>query len=232
MTVQKFQNALTNIRDQLKVEKASSYAKDTIIKSLEELVIEVGYDPSNVKIVEELVKKKNIDIAALRKQLKLPPREHPQAKEIVQEANQKDEMMNLILQMTTQIKEMEIEIEKLVQEKETYKAQEIPTTLIPMVTIIVPSTLVEELAPKVPLATTVPVTSSTTSAIESSTIEVHKFDEARKLVKSMEDMSIQKNEINRFKEKIKNLEDAKKLAQINAKTEEQKANGYVNNSKR
>ena len=39
----------------------------------------------------------------------------------------------------------------------------------------------------------------------------------------MEDMSIQNNEINRLKEKIKNLKDAKNLEQVNAKAEEQKA---------
>ena len=71
MNVQKLHNALKNIRDHLRVEKASSYAKDTIIKSLEELVIEVSYDPSNVKAVEELVKKKNFDIEEPIKQLKL-----------------------------------------------------------------------------------------------------------------------------------------------------------------
>ena len=102
------------MKDQLKVEKASSYAKDTRIKSLEELVIEVGYDPSKTKVAEELVKKKNVDIATLRKQLKLPPTEHPQAKE-------KD---------------------KLVQEKEASKTQNVPPTIIPMVTTAVPSTLV------------------------------------------------------------------------------------------
>ena len=106
MSAQKLHNTFKNIRDQFKVEKSSSYAKDTRIKSLEELVIEVGYDPSNVKAAEELVQKKNVDIATLRKQLKLQPTEHPQAKEIVQEANQKDEMMNLILQIKTHIKEM------------------------------------------------------------------------------------------------------------------------------
>lgn len=62
MSVQNLQNALKNVKDQLKVEKDSSYAKGTRIKSLEELVIEVCYDPSNVKDAKELVKKKNIDI--------------------------------------------------------------------------------------------------------------------------------------------------------------------------
>jgi hypothetical protein len=42
---------------------------------LEELVLKIGYDPSNLKEVEEMLKKKNVDIASLRKQLKLPPME-------------------------------------------------------------------------------------------------------------------------------------------------------------
>ena len=73
MSVQKLQKYLANIRDQLKFEKSSSHAKDTRIKSLEELVIEVGYDPKNVKVAKELIKKKNAYIATLNKQLKLPP---------------------------------------------------------------------------------------------------------------------------------------------------------------
>ena len=127
------------------------------------MVIQVGYDPANVKVAEELVKKNNVDIAALRKRLKLPPTEHPQTKEIVQEASQKDNMMNLILQLTSQIKEMEIKMDKLFHERETTKAHEFPT-VIPMETTTMPSTLAKELAPKVPLATVVPLTSSTTSA--------------------------------------------------------------------
>jgi hypothetical protein len=57
----------------LKLEKTSSFAKDNKIKTLEELVLKIGYDPSNVKAVAEMIKKKRIDIASLRKQLKLPP---------------------------------------------------------------------------------------------------------------------------------------------------------------
>jgi hypothetical protein len=53
----------------------SSFAKDNRIKTLEELVLKIGYDPSNVKGVEDMLKKKNVDIASLRKQLKLPPTE-------------------------------------------------------------------------------------------------------------------------------------------------------------
>ena len=75
MSIQKLHNSLENVKVQLKLEKASSQAKDNIIKSLKDLVIEVGYDPKNVKVAEELIKKKNADIVALKKQLKLPPTE-------------------------------------------------------------------------------------------------------------------------------------------------------------
>ena len=132
------------------------------------------------------MQKKNANIAALWKQLKLPPPEHPQTKEILQEEKQKDEMMSLILQMTTHIKEMEIEMDKLVQEKEATKTESAPPIVIPMVTNAVPSTLAEELAPKFPLATVVLMTSSTTSATKSSNSAVQQIDEANKLIKSME----------------------------------------------
>ena len=61
-------------------------AKDSRIKYLEDLVMQLGYNPSNIVVVESLVKKKNADIASLRRQLKMPVTEDPMAKEI--EANE------------------------------------------------------------------------------------------------------------------------------------------------
>ena len=49
------------------MDKASLYAKELRIKALEELVLQVGYDPSNIQAAKILVKKKNEDIATLRK---------------------------------------------------------------------------------------------------------------------------------------------------------------------
>ena len=134
------QKTMSNLQDQMSLDKASLHAKDLRIKSLEDLVIQTGVDPSNIQVAQALIKQKNEDIVALRKQLKLPQNEHPQAKEIVQEASQKDDMMNLILQMTVQIKEMEIQMDKLVHEREYVKTQEVPT-VIPMETTAMPSTL-------------------------------------------------------------------------------------------
>lgn len=46
------QNSLNNISAQFQLEKASSQAKDTRIKSLEDLVIELGHDPKDIKATE------------------------------------------------------------------------------------------------------------------------------------------------------------------------------------
>jgi hypothetical protein len=63
----KLQVSFNNVQTQLKLEKVSSLEKDNKIKSLEELVLKIGYDSSNVKAAEELIKKKNANIASLRK---------------------------------------------------------------------------------------------------------------------------------------------------------------------
>lgn len=63
----------------------------------------MGYGPRNVKGVEKLIKKKNANIVALKKQLKFPPTEHQHAKEVLENQNQKDEIMNRILQLSAQI---------------------------------------------------------------------------------------------------------------------------------
>ena len=56
----------------------SSTAKDNIIKKLEDIIVDLGHDPKDPKGVRALMKKKEDDIAALKKRLKLLPTEHPQ----------------------------------------------------------------------------------------------------------------------------------------------------------
>ena len=98
MIASKLQVSLTNIQSQLKIEKISYFAKDIKIKSLEELVLNIGYGPANVKAAKELIKKKNVDIASLRKQLKLPATKDSWTKEVVETKIQKVEMLKLIME--------------------------------------------------------------------------------------------------------------------------------------
>jgi len=58
----------------------------------------MGYDPSNINSAEELIKKKNTEVAALKKQLKLPTSKDPMAKEIEETETQKLDMMKLIIE--------------------------------------------------------------------------------------------------------------------------------------
>ena len=68
-------------KEQLKIkfniEKISSLAKDNRFKPLEGSVIKIGYDPTDVKAIEDIIMKKNTDIAALKKQQKFPSTEDP-----------------------------------------------------------------------------------------------------------------------------------------------------------
>lgn len=75
---------------QLELEKASSQAKENRIKSLEEIIIELGHDPIDPKGIQALMKKKDEDITTLRRQIKLPATMHPQTTEIAQQKEEQD----------------------------------------------------------------------------------------------------------------------------------------------
>jgi len=49
---------------------------------LEDLGVRIWYDPSNVKAAKEIIKKKEMDIAALKKQLKMTTTHDPLTKDI------------------------------------------------------------------------------------------------------------------------------------------------------
>ena len=80
----------------------SSTAKDNRIKTLEDIIIDLGHDPKDPKGVRTLMKKKEDDIVALRKQAKLPPTIHSQTAELAQE-KQVDDAMELLLVMNQKI---------------------------------------------------------------------------------------------------------------------------------
>jgi hypothetical protein len=177
----------------------SSFAKDSKIKTLEELVLKIGYDPANVKAAEEMIKKKNADIAALRKQLKLPPTEDPQTKDIAEREGEKDEMLRLLMEQSAQLKEMEAEMEKLLQEKEQSKAGEgITLSAIPIAGL----------------------SAMTVTAIPSATAE-QRPEGTIDLAKSMERMNLQESEISRLKKELENLQELKTSFQTSLSREKQ-----------
>ena len=67
MLAHRLQNSLENTSAQLDLETASSLAKENQIKSLEEIIIELGHDPEDAKGINALMKKKEEDISSLTK---------------------------------------------------------------------------------------------------------------------------------------------------------------------
>jgi hypothetical protein len=183
----KLQVSLNNAQTQLKMEKISSFVKDNRIKTLEELVLKIGYDPSNVKDVEEMIKKNNADITSLRKQLKLPPTEDSWAKEIAEKEGEKDEMLKLLMEQNAQLKEMEAEMERLFKEKEYMKPMEV-----------------------IPLSS-IPISGASTTAVTTlpSATPVTSQEGTVDLAKSMEKMNLQETEISRLKKEAENLQKIK-----------------------
>jgi len=101
MDAYRLQESLNNIIAQMKLENASSQAKDNKIKSLEDMFIEMGHDPVDIKAIEQLIKKKNEDIKTLKKQLKLPASLHPQTTEVLESQTDHEEMLDMVLQLNT-----------------------------------------------------------------------------------------------------------------------------------
>lgn len=74
--------SLRNTNTQLDLERMSSTSKDKSIKTLEDIIVGLGHDPKDPKGVRALMKKKEDDIVALKKRLKLVPTKHPQTAEL------------------------------------------------------------------------------------------------------------------------------------------------------
>ena len=107
---------------------------------MEDLVIELGHDPKNIEATEQLIKKKNDDIAALKKQLKIPQLQHPRTFEVLEGQTRHEELMDLVLKLNYQLREIEKELDSLIQLKQTDIATT-STNVIPTVSTAVPSTL-------------------------------------------------------------------------------------------
>lgn len=90
-----------------------------------------------------------------------------------------------------------------------------PQTIIPTVSTTLPSTLAAMLAPTRPPATTLPVTGTSMSTWTST-------EKTAKLVKAMEEMTIQATKLKKLREQVSSLETDYKLAWIQQKEEAQK----------
>jgi len=100
----KLQDSLNNTASQLELERASSQAKDNRIKALEDIIIEFGHDPNDIKAIQEVLKLRDADLAAIKKRMKIPPTIHPQTDEVAQQRRDKD-ITNLLMTLYKELVE-------------------------------------------------------------------------------------------------------------------------------
>lgn len=199
MSASNLQVSLNNVQYQIKLENISSLDKDTRIKSLEDLVIKLGYNPKDIMVGEELLKKKDANISALRKQLKLLTTKDAQAKELGEIEKKKEGMFRIVIKLNSQIRDMEIELEKILKEKEHAEQLDIvPLTAVPIA-----------------LAITTGASASTSTTI---------IDLASELVRAMDGLTIQEQEISKPKYQLKTLSKHKLKIDIFYVAELQKTN--------
>lgn len=129
LLVHRLQNSLNNTTAQLELEKASSQAKDNRLKSLEEIIIELGHDPNDPKGVQALMKKKDEDIAALRKLVKLPPTFHPQTEDVAQQRRDQD-VTAMLVTLHKRLVETEGALEAALKHKEGEQVSQPPQQVI------------------------------------------------------------------------------------------------------
>jgi len=193
MLAHELKESLKNTNTQLDLEKMSSSAKDNRIKTLEEIIVDLGHDPKDPKGVKALMKKKDDDIAALRKQLRLPPTVHPQTAELLQEKEVED-TMDLLMRMNQRIIQMEEELERIVQGKQGESTSQPPQTV--PTDVPVSPTQAAAIPPVIPTTTT---TAATTTTSESSM-------SMEEMMKSVKELEIQTTEVKEAKENLAKLE--------------------------
>lgn len=200
MLAHQLKESLKNTNTQLDLERLSSSAKDNRIKTLEDIIVYLGHDPKDPKGVRALMKKKEDDIAVLRRQGKLPPTFHPQTTELAQE-KKVDNAMELLLVMNQRILQMEAELEKALQDKQGESASQPPqtsTTLGPA-----PPTQVAAAPPSIPAPTT--ATSATRAATEATTAAESSMS-MEDLMKAVKELETQVTEINDAKDRLAKME--------------------------
>ena len=201
MLAHQLKESLSNTNTQLDLERMSSTAKDNRITTLEEIIMDLGHDPKDPKGINALMKKKEDDIAALKKQLRLPATIHPQTAEVAQE-KQGEDMMDLIMRMNQRMIQMEQELEKAVQDKQGESASQPPMTA-PTIPAVLPTALVA-----IPLVVPLPTadTATTDASAASATTTTESSLSMEEMLKAVKELEIQMTELKEAKEKLAKLE--------------------------
>jgi len=239
----RLENSLNNTSAQLELEKASSQAKDNRIKALEDIIIELGHDPKDIKAVQALLKLRDADMAALKKMIKVPATIHPQTEEVAQLRHDKDAASMLItlykqlIQTQEKLGEAEASqaaLQTALQERQGGQTSQPPPQTAnlrePHQSIVPPAQQAEQAAPSTSTAATATEQASSLDmqrlkeeilALETNMAELKQVKENldkinEKYDKSKQSVAEKGREIKALKERIKELEKELSLDKVTA----------------
>lgn len=202
----RLENSLNNTAAQLELERASSQAKDNRIRSLEDIIIEIGHDPKDIKGIQEILKLRDADMVALKRKIKMPATIHPQTDEVAQQRHDKDAtdlLVSLYKQLIhTQEKLGESEaaqaaLQAVLKQREEGQTSQPPPKVINL----------EETAPiTVPPPQQAEQAATSTSAAPPATEQAQSLD-MQKLRNEIQALEAQMTELNETRDKLAKVND-------------------------
>lgn len=202
----KLKSSLNATASQLDLEKASSQAKDNRIRSLEDIIIEIGHDPKDISGIQEILKLRDADMAAMRKKIKIPSTIHPQIDEVAQQRHEKDttDLLISIYKQLVQAQEKlgeseaaKAALQASLKQREEGQISQPPPQIINL----------EETAPiTAPPPQDTEQTTTSTSAAPTTTEQAQSLD-MQKLKNEIQFLEAQMTELNETREKLSKIND-------------------------
>lgn len=102
------------------MEKANSRALNAQVDELKKIIIKIGVNPDDQLVVHKLLQSTKSEIGVLKKKLNLPTGEHPIAIEIAKVENEKEKLLQDVLQKTEEVSLLKESLDKLQRQVDTH----------------------------------------------------------------------------------------------------------------
>jgi hypothetical protein len=120
----KLETMVRKVVNQLKQEKWSNKEKKLKIIDLQENIIALGANPDDPEPVQSLVKENDVEIQVLKEKHKIPTTEHVQTKELMEFQQEKEKLVEQVMELNEKVNQYEtlfVRLEKEKQEATTVK---------------------------------------------------------------------------------------------------------------
>lgn len=111
--VVKAEKMLNKVIQQLKLEKSNSRALNAQVDELKKIIIKIGVNPDDQPAIQKLLQYAKLEIGVLKKKLNLPTSEHPISTGTAKVENEKEKLLQDVLQKTKEVSLLKESLDKL-----------------------------------------------------------------------------------------------------------------------